>query len=147
MYLRYVLLDIEKGLYKDLSLERFPQGLQGYYDFHWRRMGMTANPLPDDKIKIVYILGVVKQPVSRQQICDFYGEDTRTVQNVLNEWEQFLYELLKENSRRYSVYHASFLDFLHRKDILEKTGLTIPGIHLLIAKDQLNKWKNRRRHE
>ncbi len=30
MYLRYVLLDIEKGLYKDLSLERFPQGLQGY---------------------------------------------------------------------------------------------------------------------
>jgi len=147
MYLRYVLLDIEKGLYKDLSLDSFPQGLQGYYDFHWRRMGMTANPLPDAKIKIVYILGEVKQPVSRQQICDFSGEDTRTVQTVLNEWEQFLHELLKDNSRRYSVYHASFRDFLHRKDILEKTGLTIPGIHLLIAKDQLKKWKNRRRRE
>jgi len=147
MYLRYVLLDIEKGLYKDLSLDSFPQGLQGYYNFHWRRMGMTANPLPDAKIKIVYILGEVKQPVSRQQICDFSGEDTRTVQTVLNEWEQFLHELLKDNSRRYSVYHASFRDFLHRKDILEKTGLTIPGIHLLIAKDQLKKWKNRRRRE
>jgi Effector-associated domain 10 len=147
MYLRYVLLDIEKGLYKDLSLESFPQGLQGYYDFHWRRMGMTANPLPDVKIKIVYILGEVKQPVSRQQICDFSGEEARTVQTVLNEWEQFLHELLKDNSKRYSVYHASFRDFLHRKDILEKTGLTIPGIHLLIAKDQLNKWKNRRRRE
>lgn len=147
MYLRYVLQDIEKGFYKDLSLESFPQGLQSYYDFHWRRMGMTANPLPDAKIKIVYILGEVKQPVSRQQICDFSGEDTRTVQTVLNEWEQFLHELLKDNSRRYSVYHASFRDFLHRKDILDKTGLTIPGIHLLIAKDQLNKWKNRRRHE
>lgn len=147
MYLRYVLLDIEKGLYKDLSLESFPQCLQGYYDFHWRRMGMTANPLPIEKIKIVYILGEVKQHVSRQQICDFSGEDTRIVQTVLNEWEQFLHELLKDNSRRYSVYHASFRDFLRRKDILEKTGLTIPGIHLLIAKDQLNKWKNRRRHE
>ena len=147
MYLRYVLLDIEKGLYKDLSLERFPQGLEGYYDFHWRRMGMTANPLPDAKIKIVYILGEVKQPVSRQQICDVSGEDTRTVQTVLNEWEQFLHELLKDNSRRYSIYHASFRDFLHRKEILEKTGLTIPGIHRLIAKDQLNKWKNRRRRE
>jgi len=147
MYLRYVLLDIEKGLYKDLSLESFPQGLQGYYDFHWRRMGMTANPLPIEKIKIVYILGEVKQHVSRQQICDFSGEDTLIVQTVLNEWEQFLHELLKDNSRRYSVYHASFRDFLRRKDILEKTGLTIPGIHLLIAKDQLNKWKNRRRHE
>ncbi|MEG3918012.1 hypothetical protein QUA07_02550 [Microcoleus sp. T3_A4] len=147
MYLHYVLLDIEKGLYKDLSLESFPQGLQGYYDFHWRRMEITANPLPDAKIKIVYILGEVKQPVSRQQICDFSGEDTRTVQTVLNEWEQFLHELLKDNSRRYSVYHSSFRDFLHRKDILDKTGLTIPGIHLLIAKDQLNKWKNRRRRE
>jgi len=147
MYLRYVLLDIEKGLYKDLSLDSFPQGLQGYYDFHWRRMGMTANPLPDAKIKIVYILGEVKQPVSRQQICDFSGEDTRTVQTVLNEWEQFLHKLLKDNQKRYSVYHASFRDFLHRKDILEETGLTIPGIHLLIAKDQLNKWKNRRRRE
>ena len=45
-----VLLDIEKGLYdKDFKLESFPKGLQGYYDFHWRRMGMTANPLPDTK--------------------------------------------------------------------------------------------------
>ncbi len=147
MYLRYVLLDIEKGRYKDLHLESFPKGLQGYYEFHWRRMGMTANPLPDAKIKIVYILGEVKQPVSRQQICDFSGEDTRIVQTVLNEWEQFLHELIKEEQKRYSVYHTSFRDFLHRQEILDKTGLTIPGIHLLIAKDQLNKWKNRRRRE
>jgi hypothetical protein len=132
MYLRYVLLDIEKGFYKDLSLERFPQGLQGYYDFHWRLMGMTAIPLPDAKIKIVYILGEVKQPVSRQQICDFSGEDTRIVQTVLNEWEQFLHEF-KDNPKRYSVYHTSFRDFLHRKDILDKTGLTIPGINQLIV--------------
>jgi DNA-binding CsgD family transcriptional regulator len=133
MYLRYVLQDIEKGLYQDLTLERFPQGLQSYYGFHWRRMGMTANPLPDEKIKIVYILGEVLQPVSRQQICDFSGEDTRTVQTVLNEWEQFLHELEKERQKRYTVYHASFRDFLHQKDILEKTGVTIPGINQLIV--------------
>jgi serine/threonine-protein kinase len=146
IYLRYVLQDIEKGLYKDLSLESFPQGLQGYYDFHWR-MGMTANPLPENKIKIVFILAEVKQPVSRQQICDFSGEDALTVQLVLNEWKEFLHELLKENQKHYSVYHASFRDFLYRKDILEETGLTIPGIHLLIAKDLLNKWKHHRRSE
>jgi nucleoside phosphorylase len=146
MYLRYVLQDIEKGLYQDLSLESFPQGLEGYYRFHWRRMGMTATPLPDAKIKIVYILGEVKQPVSRQQICDFSGEDARTVQPVLNEWEQFLHELLRDEQNRYSVYHSSFRDFLHSQDILEKTGLTIPGVHQMIAKDQLNKWKNRRHH-
>jgi nucleoside phosphorylase len=133
MYLRYVLQDIEKGLYQDLSLESFPQGLEGYYRFHWRRMGMTAMPLPDAKIKIVYILGEVKQPVSRQQICDFSGEDARTVQPVLNEWEQFLHELLRDEQKRYSVYHSSFRDFLHSQDVLEKTGLTIPGVNQMIV--------------
>jgi serine/threonine-protein kinase len=133
MYLRYVLQDIEKGLYQDLTLERFPQGLQSYYGFHWRRMGMTATPLPDEKIKIVYILGEVLQPVSSQQICDFSGEDKRTVQAVLNEWEQFLHELEKDRQKRYIVYYASFRDFLHQKDILEKTGVTIPGINQLIV--------------
>ncbi len=44
MYLRYVLIDIESEEYQDLTLEQFPQGLQGYYDFHWRRMGMTTKP-------------------------------------------------------------------------------------------------------
>ncbi|MFM9264951.1 hypothetical protein [Tychonema sp. BBK16] len=140
MYLRYVLLDIEKGLYKDLSLESFPQGLQGYYDFHWRRMGMTANPLPIEKIKIVYILGEVREPVSRRKICDFSGEDEYSVQHVLNEWKQFLHELMKQE-KRYSIYHASFRDFLHQKDILETHPVTLPGIHQLIAENEKKVWQ------
>jgi serine/threonine-protein kinase len=140
MYLRYVLIDIESGLYQDLTLEQFPQGLQGYYDFHWRRMGMTAKPLPVEKIKIVYILGEVREPVSRRKICDFSGEDEYAVQQVLNEWKQFLHELMKEE-KRYSVYHSSFRDFLHRKDILETHPVTIPGIHQLIAKNELKVWQ------
>ncbi len=140
MYLRYVLLDIESGLYQDLTLEQFPQGLQGYYDFHWRRMGMTAKPLPVEKIKIVYILGEVREPVSRRQICDFSGEDEYAVQQVLNDWKQFLHELTKED-KRYSVYHSSFRDFLHRKDILETHPVTLPGIHQLISKKLLKDWE------
>ncbi|RCJ41134.1 hypothetical protein A6770_36160 [Nostoc minutum NIES-26] len=139
MYLRYVLLDIESGLYQDLTLEQFPQGLQGYYEFHWRRMGMTADPLPVEKIKIVYILGEVREPVSRRKICDFSGENEYAVQQVLNEWKQFLHELMKEENR-YSVYHASFRDFLHRQDILGQHPVTIPGIHQLIAKNELKVW-------
>jgi hypothetical protein len=140
MYLRYVLIDIESGLYQDLTLEQFPQGLQGYYDFHWRRMGMTANPLPVEKIKIVYILGEVREPVSRRKICEFSGENEYAVQQVLNEWKQFLHELMKEE-KRYSVYHSSFRYFLHRKDILETHPVTLPGIHQLIAKNELKVWE------
>ena len=140
MYLHYVLIDIESGEYQDLTLEQFPQGLQGYYDFHWRRMGMTVDPLPVEKIKIVYILGEVREPVSRRKIGDFSGEDEYTVQQVLNEWKQFLHELMNEE-KRYSVYHSSFRDFLHRKDILETHSLTLPGIHQLIAKNELKVWE------
>jgi serine/threonine-protein kinase len=143
MYLRYVLLDIESGLYQDLTLEQFPQGLQGYYDFHWRRMGMTKEPLPVEKIKIVYILGEVREPVSRRKICDFSGENEYAVQQVLNEWKQFLHELMKQE-KRYSVYHSSFRDFLHRKDILETHPVTLPGIHQLIAKNELKVWEKLR---
>jgi serine/threonine-protein kinase len=149
MYLVYVLLDIEEdeeGLYQDLSLEMFPQGLQGYYNFHFQRMGMYENPLPEAKIKLVYILGEIRQPVSDQKLCDFSGEDAPTVLLVLKKWKQFLHKEDKDNQKRYSVYHSSFRDFLHRQDILEKTGVALPGINQLIAKDQLSKWK-KRRHE
>ena len=144
MYLRYVLLDIESGLYEDLTLEQFPQGLQGYYEFHWRRMGMTADPLPVEKIKIVYILGEVREPVSRRKICNFSGENEYAVQQVLNEWKQFLHELIKKE-KRYSVYHGSFRDFLHRQDILEKHPITIPGIHQRIAENELKVWQKFRK--
>ncbi|MEA5471304.1 hypothetical protein [Spirulina sp. 06S082] len=140
MYLRYVLIDIEEGKYQDLTLEQFPQGLEGYYEFDWRRMGMTAKPLPVEKIKIVYILGEVREPVSRRKICDFSGEDEYTVQQVLNEWKQFLHEFMKKE-KRYSIYHSSFRDFLHRKDILETHPVTLPGIHQLIARNELKVWE------
>lgn len=140
MYLHYVLQDIENGLYQDLELAHFPSGLQGYYEFHWRRMGMMKDPPPIEKIKIIYILGEVRESVSRRKISDFSGEDEYTVQRVLTEWEQFLTESTKDK-KCYSTYHTSFGDFLHRQDILEKHPVTIPGIHQLIAKNELKVWQ------
>jgi hypothetical protein len=138
MYLRYVLQEIEKGAYAHLSVENLPMGLQGYYDDHWWRMGMTARPLPRVRIRIVYILSEVQQPVSRKLITQFADSqelriDELTVQEVLDEWDEFLHEQPHPGGTRYSVYHASFRDFLHRKDIVQAAGVTIQGIHGLIA--------------
>ena len=140
MYLRYVLLDIEKGLYKDLNLESFPQGLQGYYDFHWRRMGMKAEPLPRTKINIVYILSEIRKPASIQLICKFAKEEELTVQKVLDEWLQFLHEQRIDKLPCYSIYHASFQDFLHRKDIVQAAKVNIGEINGMIAKPLLDRW-------
>jgi hypothetical protein len=59
--------------------------------------------------------------------------DQLAVQEVLDEWKQFLHEQLTEEGRRYSVYHASFRDFLHRKDVVQAAGVTIKDINALIA--------------
>ncbi|HBL11514.1 MAG TPA: hypothetical protein DD379_08930, partial [Cyanobacteria bacterium UBA11162] len=133
MYLRYVLPGIEQGEYNDLSIENLPKGLEQYYYQHWERMGMTAKPLPRTKIKIVYVLSEALKPISCELISQFVNEDEFTVQEVLEEWEQFLREQEIEGQIRYSIYHASFQDFLHRREIVKKAGVTIQGINALIA--------------
>lgn len=135
MYLRYVLPEIERGVYEDLRIEQLPSGLEGYYESHWRRMGMTAKPLPRTKIKIVYVLSEVPIPVSRTLVAQVTGEDEVAVQEVLGEWAQFLREQLVEGERRYSMYHTSFRDFLHRQDIVQAAGTSLKDINSLISGD------------
>jgi hypothetical protein len=132
MYLRYVIPDIANKRYDDFSLIDVPTGLKGYYESHWTLMGMHAKPLPKAKIKIVYILAEVRQPVSRPLIATFAKEDELTVQEVLDEWEQFLHRHRIKGQTRHIVYHPSFREFLHRKDIVQAAGVTIEGINGLI---------------
>ncbi|MEP0777935.1 protein kinase [Microcoleus sp. ZQ-A2] len=133
MYLRYVLPAIESGTYQDLTIENLPEGLEQYYYQHWQNMGMTAKPLPRTKIKIVYVLAEARKPVSRQLISEFSGEDALTVQEVLDEWQQFLREQRIDGQTGYSIYHTSFQDFLHHQDIVQAAGVTIQGINAMIA--------------
>jgi hypothetical protein len=149
MYLRYVLPEIESGAYQDLNkIENLPEGLEQYYYQHWQHMGMTAkNESRRTKIKIVYVLAEAIKPVSCQMISQFTSEDAFTVQDVLDDWKQFLREQNIERQKRYSIYHASFQDFLHRQDIVQMAGVTLKDINALMAGDLLSKWKKRRDRE
>jgi hypothetical protein len=138
MYLRYILPDIEDGQYSNLTVDRLPSGLQNYYDDHWRHMGMAAKPLPRIKLRIVYVLSEAQRPVSSALLSELSTDsalavDELAVLEVLDDWRQFLHEDQAGEARRYSVYHSSFRDFLHRKDVVRTAGLTIEGIHGLIA--------------
>jgi hypothetical protein len=138
MYVRYVLPDIERGRYEDLRIDNLPQGLEAYYEDHWRRMGMTAKPLPRVKIRVVYVLSVALAPISRAFITRIAGDvalaiDEIAVQEVLDEWDPFLHEQRGDGQNRYSIYHASFRDFLHRRDVVQAAGITLEKIHELFA--------------
>jgi hypothetical protein len=138
MYVRYVLPDVEKGLYADLEIHQLPIGLKGYYEDHWRRMGMTAKPLPHTRIRIVYVLSEARRPVSRRLIARLARDDTSeiselAVQEVLDDWDEFLREESGADGVLYSIYHASFRDFLNRLDIVQAAGVTTREINALIA--------------
>jgi hypothetical protein len=140
MYLRYVLPELESGAYQNLDFEQLPVGLQGYYEDHWKHMGMTTKPLPRVKIRIIYVMCEVRHPVSRQLLSEFASDeaikvDELTLQEVLDEWSQFLNKHITREETRYSLYHSSFRDFLHRKDVVQAAGVTIQGINALIAND------------
>jgi hypothetical protein len=127
MYLRYVLNDIDKGLYESETLDSLPFGLKRYYQKHWRLMGMNTDPFPIDKIRIIYVLSESPEPVSRLLLAELAGLSKSRVRSVLEEWEQFLRFQTIEREKCYSVYHASFSDFLNEQ--AEDSGIDLEDIN------------------
>ncbi len=133
MYLHCALAAIEADKYHDLSSDQLPTSLQGYYEDQWRRMGMTASPLPIDKIRLLYVLSEVREPISPQLIAEFADLDPLVVQAVINEWRQFLAVEERAGQRLYSLFHRTFRDFLHRKDIVDASDIAIESVNRAIA--------------
>jgi hypothetical protein len=134
MYLRYVLNDIDSGKYSDVNLQDLPRELEGYYEKHWARMEMAVKDkeLRRRKLKVIYLLTKTRKPVSCDILADFAEEDALDVQEVLDDWEQFL-RRSGDSFPDYSIYHASFQRFLHRKDVVQQSGVRLRDIETAIS--------------
>jgi hypothetical protein len=134
MYLRHVLNDIDSGKYSDVTLNDLPRELEGYYQKHWDRMEMAVKDkeLRRRKLKVIYLLTKTRKPVSWDILADFAEEDTLDLQEVLDDWEQFLGRN-SDTPPDYSIYHASFQRFLHRKDVVEEAGVSLQDIETAIS--------------
>lgn len=117
MYLKYVLPEIARGFYDDLTLNKLPDGLQDYYQTHWVRMRMD-NALNKVKVKILFTLVVIGTPTC-EMIVDIVEQDKYDVQSILDEWFEYLKKQEIEEQICYSIYHTSFLDFLKGKKDLD----------------------------
>ncbi|MEG4818113.1 AAA family ATPase [Microcoleus sp. K5-D4] len=115
MYLRYVLPAIANGDYNDLSLRQLPDGLQEYYQNHWVRMGIDAKPGQLMEI-VLYILLEIATPIPCDMIAGIAKVDQCDVGKVLeDDWVEYLKKQNVEGEICYTIYHASFLDFLKAK--------------------------------
>ncbi|MBD2538677.1 NACHT domain-containing protein [Coleofasciculus sp. FACHB-SPT36] len=120
MYLRYVLPGITRGFYDDLSLKQLPDGLQDYYQTHWVRMNMDAAP---NEIKAIalFILVEIGTPIPGKMIAAIADRDEYEVESVLDEWVEYLRRQEIQGELCYTIYHASFLDFLSSKREMKKS--------------------------
>ncbi len=137
MYLRYVLPAIAKGDYNDLDLKQLPDGLQDYYQNHWVRMGMEAKP--GQLIEIVlYILLEIDTPIPCEMIAGIAGVDECDAAQVVDEWVEYLKKQQVGGKICYTIYHASFLDFLKSKREMDTKRKIFQEVNQRIA-DYLEK--------
>ncbi|NET73933.1 MAG: transcriptional regulator [Sphaerospermopsis sp. SIO1G2] len=132
MYLRYMLPAIAEGDYDDLNLTQLPQGLQNYYQTHWERMRMD-NLSKQMKVMILLILVEIAMPVSCEIIAAILYQDEYEVQNILNEWIEYLRKSTITGDICYSIYHASFLYFLRKKREFKPTRKLFTEVNKRIA--------------
>lgn len=141
MYLQYTLNDILRSPTADLSayLSKLPRGLENYYNYHWRLMGTQAKgPAPTANAWIVYVLCEAATPLPAWIISSAIkpvapDASPGVVQSILNSWLQFLHRDSSRSPNEYSIYHASFRDFLHRTEVISNAGLDIPSVNQVLA--------------
>ncbi|MEG4342290.1 NACHT domain-containing protein [Microcoleus sp. A003_D6] len=133
MYLRYVLPAIANGDYNDLSLRQLPDGLQEYYQNHWVRMGIDAKPGQLMEI-VLYILLEIATPIPCDMIAGIAKVDQCDVGKVLeDEWVEYLKKQNVEGEICYTIYHASFLDFLKAKREMDSNRRIFREVNQRIA--------------
>ncbi|WP_281349475.1 AAA family ATPase [Sodalinema gerasimenkoae] len=133
MYLRYVLPEMVNGNYDSLELTQLPQGLQEYYQTHWVRMGMERAERRM-RVMVLFVLVEIGAAVPAQVLADVLDEDILHVQKVLNkEWREYLKLQPEDGEDCYSIYHASFLDFLNGKVELKPTRKLFCEVNQRIA--------------
>ena len=119
MYLRYVLPTIAEGDYDDLNLKQLPQGLLDYYQNHWVRMGMETAP-QEKMVTILFIIKEIATPIPCEMIAEIAGLEKYEVQKTLDKWVEYFKQQKIDGDKCYSIYHASFLDFLELKKELDR---------------------------
>jgi hypothetical protein len=139
-YLRYVLPEIESGVYTERDFKSLPIGLQNYYEDHWRRMrSRDEEDWFNDQLPVLVALTAVREPVSIDLLSEFSKiPDIRKIRRVLQTWEQFLYTAqasgdVGQPQKRFRLYHASFHDFITAKDEVGDERVHLKQAHANIA--------------
>jgi hypothetical protein len=141
MYLRCVLWEMEESPSWNRSLDQLPKGLRAYYEDHWRRMrAEDERQWIAAKIPVLMALTVTREPIPIELIAKFAQvDDRRMIRSVLREWKPFLHEEGETiTERRFRLYHASFFEFLKKKDEVADEHVSFQEAHRRILEAMLD---------
>jgi len=119
MYLYHVLLDISAGGFAGPD-DPLPTGLSEYYMYHWRKLGMDRLPVAQLKLDVLYILSLLREPLSVRLLAEITGAPRPDVRTIIEAWKEFLHPVSKNGETRYRLYHSSFQEFLHSKEMIQE---------------------------
>ncbi len=131
IYLRYILPQIEAGVYSNSDASSLPQGLESYYRDHWRLMqGRDEALWWKYRLPVIVALASAEKPISVDLISRFTGIAERArIQAVIEEWKQFLRQIKVSyeggTQNRYAVYHWSFHEFLRGLEVMKEARVDL----------------------
>jgi hypothetical protein len=115
MYLSQVLSAMSEGFYSEyFDLNQIPTSLQAYYQQHWQQM-MTVNQDEEFSQAVLNVLVKQQQPISVEVVAEMIDADEFDVEEVLENWFEFLHQEEIAGEKYYSFYHGSFRKWLAEK--------------------------------
>ncbi|MEH2316657.1 ATP-binding protein [Nostoc sp.] len=106
LYVREILAAINEDIY--------PPNLQLYYQNHLEKMNLATSKQQKMALQVLNIL-VQEQSISIEIIAERLDVDEYEIKVILDKWREFLYLESIGAEIHYSIYHASFRDWLRQQ--------------------------------
>ncbi|MEH2218555.1 MAG: ATP-binding protein [Nostoc sp.] len=106
MYVKEILTAIKEDIQ--------PQNLQLYYQNHLEKMNLATSKQQPMALQVLNIL-VQEQPISIEAIAERLDTDEYEIKVILDKWREFLHLESIAAEINYSIYHASFRDWLRQQ--------------------------------
>ncbi|MBO3459191.1 AAA family ATPase [Aetokthonos hydrillicola Thurmond2011] len=109
MYISTIINAIAEGVYSEpWQRDPLPSALEVYYQQHWQKM--TAEGLSDIALQVLRVLSSIEEGkgISASAIAEIVNQDEYDVEELLENWFEFLHYETIEEEPYYRFYHSSF---------------------------------------
>ena len=114
MYLSQILHAIAQGFYSHpFQYPSLPPDLEVYYQKHWQKI--KGEELSTVEFNVLKVLLQQDQPISIAALSHKIDEDDYDIEEVLENWIEFLQPQAIGGDIAYRFYHASFCDWLNNQ--------------------------------